>query len=250
MSTLNILNIKTHYLDEGMGQALVCLPGWGQNTEMFLPSFNHFKHRFRVIVVDFPGFGESATMNTAFAVDDYVDWLNALLVELKVENPILMAHSFGARVAIKYANLYPVKKMILTGAAGVRPKRSISYYVRVYTFKTLKKGMKLIKMDPQKLSKIFGSSDYQALEGVMRESFVKIVNEDLSPYLKTVQASCLLVWGEKDDATPLWMGQLMEKNMRDAGLVVFKNAGHYAYYQESDRFNRIVDAFIKEDQHG
>lgn len=250
MTYKTVLSIQSHYLDEGQGQALVCLPGWGQTTEMFLPSVEFFKDRFRVIVLDFPGFGQSQVMPYAFGVDDYVDWLHQLLIELKIENPILMAHSFGARVAIKYANRFEVKKMILTGAAGIRPKRSFVYYLKVYSYKTLKRFSIFFDIDVKKISKHFGSSDYQALEGVMKDSFVKIVNEDLTASLSQIQASCLLVWGEKDDATPLWMGKMMEKRMKDAGLVVFEKSGHYAYFQESQRFNRIVDAFIKDDQHG
>ena len=103
-------------------------------------------------------------------------------------------------------------------------------------------------MFQEDLKKMFGSEDYRSISGVLRDSFVRIVNEDLSGILKEVKVPCLLIWGDKDDATPLWMGKLMEKEMKDAGLVIFENEGHYAYWNQIQRFNKIVDVFLEKDR--
>ena len=63
-----------------------------------------------------------------------------------------------------------------------------------------------------------GSSDYRNTTGVMRATFVKVVNDDVSPVLRDVVCPVLLVWGENDDAVPLWMGQKMEKEMKNCFL--------------------------------
>ena len=97
------------------------------------------------------------------------------------------------------------------------------------------------------LRKLFGSEDYKAISGVLRASFVKIVNEDLTPYLKHIEVPTLLIWGDQDDATPLWMGKKMEKEIKDAGLVIFENDGHYAYWNQLSRFHAIVSVFLEED---
>lgn len=247
MPTLNVQSISTYYLQEGQGQDIVCLVGWGQDTRLFEPSLHHLSDRFRVTVLDYPGFGQSRLMSSPWAVADYTAWLKDCLASLKIENPVFIAHSFGARIALMYASKYPVLKMVLTGAAGIRPHRHLDYYLRVYTFKLLKKISQINVLKPltQPYLKSFGSEDYKALDGVLRQSFVKIVNEDLRPLLPMISASTLLIWGEYDSATPLWMGKVMEQEMKDAGLVVFEKEDHYAYWNQLNRFHTIVDKFLE-----
>ena len=148
-----------------------------------------------------------------------------------------------------YANRYPVHKMVLTGAAGIRPKRSFDYNMRVYTYKLGKKLLSINGLEQyrEKFMKNAGSEDYKNTSGVMRQSFVKIVNEDLRPLLKDIKTPTLLVWGEKDEAVPLETGRQMEKEMKNAVLVVFEGDDHFAYFHQADRFNRVLDAFLKED---
>lgn len=252
MSQILLNGVDTYYIQEGQGKDVICLLGWGQDSRMFEPTLKHLSDRFRVSILDIPGFGKSGLMDVAWSVDDYVLWLKDFISHHKIENPIFIAHSFGARVAIKYASQYEVCKMVLTGAAGLKPKHGLDYYAKVYSFKAAKQIFKLPVLNQYKddVLKHFGSSDYKSIGGVLKQSFVKIVNEDLEPYLSSITASTLLIWGEKDDATPLWMAKVMEKEMKDAGLVVFENEGHYAYWNQINRFHKIIDNFLKEDAHG
>jgi len=253
MPTCTIQSIETFYIQKGNGPDVVCLYGWGQDTRMFEPTLNRLSDRFRVTVFDFPGFGKTGLMQSVWSVDDYVNWMIEIFKQLDIEKPILIAHSFGARLAIKYASEHEVAKLVLTGAAGLIPKRSLKYHVKVQTYKMLKKisQIPLLKPLTKDLTKHFGSDDYKALSGVLRQTFVKIVNEDLRPYLPKIKAPTLLIWGEFDDATPLWMGKVMEKEIPDAGLVIFEKDDHYAYWNQLDRFHTIVDVFLKEEtKHG
>ena len=245
----DVLQIKSYYTQQGEGKDVLCLVGWGQDSQMFQPTADYLADRFRVTVVDYPGFGQSESMHEAWDVDGYVQWLDALLKVLDVKDPIIIAHSFGARLAIKYQLTRPVHKLILTGAAGIRPKRSLDTVLRIYSFKVLKQIFKLpfLVKYQEPLRKLFGSEDYKAISGVLRASFVKIVNEDLTPYLKHIEVPTLLIWGDQDDATPLWMGKKMEKEIKDAGLVIFENDGHYAYWNQLSRFHTIVSVFLEED---
>ena len=91
------------------------------------------------------------------------------------------------------------------------------------------------------------SPDYLEADEDMKGSFVRIVSQNLRSLLPQVSQPALLIWGEKDEATPLWMGKLMEKEIPDAALIVFENCGHFAYLEELMRFGIIVKAFIRED---
>ncbi|MBR4483570.1 MAG: alpha/beta hydrolase, partial [Erysipelotrichaceae bacterium] len=167
----------------------------------------------------------------------------------QIEDPIIIGHSFGCRIAIQYAVHYPVHRMVLTGAAGIRDKRGIDYYARTYTYKL---GKKILSLKPfekykEELMKNAGSEDYRNSSGVMRQTFVKIVNEDLKDLLKDVKAETLLVFGENDEATPVEKGKMMEKLMPDAALVIFENDDHYAYFHQPQRFCLVLDAFLRRD---
>lgn len=247
MSTLIVRGGNLNYVVSGNGPDMILLHGWGQNIEMMKPLADHLQQNFRVYIIDFPGFGMSDEPKEPWGVEDYALALREFIEQLNINNPILLGHSFGCRVAITYASKYPVKQMLLTGAAGLPSKKSPMYYARVYTFKALKKLCKIpgLTQYQEALRQYFGSSDYKNTSGVMRTTFVKVVNHNVRPMLSKLTMPVLLVFGENDDATPLWMGKVMEKEIPDAGLAVFEGAGHYAYLEQLSRFLRVCDAFFK-----
>ena len=249
---ITIDNIKIAYVEEGTGKDVVLLHGWGQNKEMMGKIMEHLKEDFHVVALDFPGFGESDNPPVAWGVEDYEDLLHKFNQELNITKPILIGHSFGCRVAIRYAADYPddINKMVLTGAAGIRPKRGLDYHIKTKAYKAGKWMLKVTGQTDrlEELQKNSGSEDYRNAEGIMRPTFVKVVNDDISDILKDVKCSTLLVWGENDTAAPLWMGQQMEKEMPDAGLAVFENDDHFAYYNQADRFNKVLDIFLEKDK--
>ncbi len=240
----NYKKIKVNYLDFGDGEPIVLLHGWGQNIGMMLPVANAFNNN-RCIILDFPGFGKSESPKEIWGVDDYVELLNALFEELGIINPVIIGHSFGCRVAIKFSCKYHVKKMIFTGAAGIRPKRSLNYYARVYTFKALKNLFKLPGLNKyqRSLYDFFGSSDYKQTSGVMRGTFQNVVNEDLTKYLPSILCPVLLLWGKDDDATPLSDGYKMEGLINDCALIELSGT-HYAYLENIKYFNTVAKEFI------
>ncbi len=251
MSKIQIQELTIHYQQEGTGQDVLCLLGWGQSMMMFEPTLQHLSKHFRVTVFDFPGFGKSDVMRTVWDMQAYVDFVLELCQALNIKEPILIAHSFGARVAAIFATQQAVKKLILTGAAGLRakPKRIDKLKAMPYkVMRTLLRTLRLTQLEEQ-LKQHMGSSDYRALRGALRDSFVKVVNQDLQPYYQQIEQPTLLIWGELDQATPLWMGKALEAMIKDAGLVIFEHDDHYAYYHQIDRFHRIVDVFIKEEAH-
>ncbi len=227
--------LRIHYTLEGKGDLIILLHGWGQNIAMmkFIP--DHFQNRFQVLNLDLPGFGESDEPLTAWSVQDYADFIYQCKEQLHLGTPILIAHSFGARIALRYAHCYPVKKMVLTGAAGIRKKRGLSYYRKVYTYKLMKKLGKTVAM---------GSEDYQNANDVMKGILVRSVNDDLRSILSHIQTETLLVWGEHDEATPLWMGEVMEQEMPNATLVVLEHDDHFAYFHQQQRFTAILEYFL------
>lgn len=246
MPEINIKDVKLNYAIKGdKGRSVILLHGWGQNMEMMDYIATFLAKHFVVYNMDLPGFGQSEEPKYAWSLDDYVEFLHEFVTRLKIENPILIGHSFGCRIALYYAYKYPVFKMVLTGAAGIKPKRGIRYYVSVYSYKLGKIILKPFKGLSEKFRKNAGSSDYQKASEVMKGILIQAVNFDITPFLKDIKAETLLVYGDKDEATPLYMGKIMEEKMPDAALVVFENDDHFAYFHQGDRFNLVLEAFLK-----
>lgn len=248
-TTIEIDGISTRLQCVGSGEPVLVLHGWGAKIEAVAPIVRALGAGATVYAPDLPGFGETGLPPEPWGVADYTRWTLALLDQLGLHRVKIVGHSNGGRIAIYLASHHPdrVEKMILVDSAGIRPKRGWSYYRRVGTAKVAKHlGARLGPAGrrlQQRVAARVASSDY-ASAGALRPTFVKIVNEDLTGLLPRIAAPTLLIWGAQDTSTPLSDGRTMERLIPDAGLVVFDDAGHYAYLDEPDRFGRIAAHFL------
>lgn len=247
--------LKINYACVGEGEPCVLfLHGWGANLTLFAQAIDYLSPHFRVIAPDLPGFGESDEPKKPWSVDDYADFVIAFCKKMNIKSCNIIAHSFGGRITIKLMSRsnppFKTEKIVLTGSAGIRPKQSAKSRLKTRCYKIGKKVLstslfkKLAPNALENLRKKNGSADYNAASPIMRQCLVKVVNEDLTELIPNINVSALLIWGEKDDATPLSDGQLMEKLIPDAGLVVFEGCGHYAFLEQSSRFCRILGSFF------
>ncbi len=243
-----------HYTVAGSGADVVLLHGWGCSIDIWKGVVADLERGFRVWAIDFPGFGLSPAPDTAWGIEEYTKNFEQFVSAAGIENPILIGHSFGGRVAIRYGARNKTRKIVLVDAAGIKPRRSIGYYAKVYSFKLLKAVLPLMigrsraeKAIERRRNKS-GSSDYRALNGTMRGTFVRVVNEDLKKFMPLISAPTLLVWGDKDTATPLRDARIMEKLIPDAGLVVFRGAGHYSFLERAAEFSIVINNFLHNDK--
>lgn len=251
---IKIDNIELNYEVDGNGKPLLLLHGWGCDVNIFKPILPYFQQHFTTYRIDFPGFGKSPEPLEAWTNDDYVELTKKFISQLNIENPIVLGHSFGGRVAIKMATQIPIHKLILTGSAGVKPTRTLSYYIKIYSYKFLKWVSTLpllgIFLKPLRESYVqnMGSSDYKNATNVMRQTLSNVVNTDLQEIMPKILTPTLLLFGDRDTATPVAYGEIMEKLMPNAGLVVMQNTGHYTFIDQTQWFIKIVDSFLEKDK--
>ena len=242
--------------DRGSGDPLLLLHGWGVSSELFAPILEVLGPGRRLIVPDLPGFGATPAPEAPWSVHDFAAWCVALLDRLGIETCDLVGHSNGGRIGIVLAATYPgrVRRMVLTGSAGIRPRRTWRSAVRVRSYKVLRAVERsaavpaVLRRAAGRNADQRGSADYRAVSGVMRGTLVRLVNEDVRGLLPSLHLPVLLIWGDQDSETPIDDGRLMERLIPDAGLVVFEGAGHFAYLEQPGRFCRIVDVFLRDDQ--
>ncbi len=242
-------NLKIHYEDNGKGKNILILHGWGSSGEVFKLMSDYLKTNNRVIVVDLPGFGKSEEPNKALVLDDYVDIVKKIIKELKIVEPIIIGHSFGGRITIKLAadKKNKLKKIILIDSAGIRRKKKPSIKVKILKFLNRTVG-KLLPSLSRKMKDRIGSSDYRNASLVMKDTLVNVVREDLTPLLEQIEASTLLIWGENDMDTPFEDALLMERLIKDSGIVKVSNAGHYSFLDDPHLVHLAINSFIKEEK--
>ena len=235
---------------------ILFLHGWGCDETIFTSLQSDMASKTTTITVDFPGHGKSGQPPIPWGVEQFGEQIFALLKDQHIFKVDIVAHSFGGRIAIYLASHYPelINKMIITGGAGIKKPLSKSQRKRQAHFKRMNKWLNVGKKIPfmtntienyqQALRNKYGSADYRKLNEVMRKTFVTVISEDLTPYLSQISAPTLLIWGEVDTETPLWMAQSMESTMQDAALIVFEGRTHFAFVEESQRFSVIANEFF------
>ena len=283
---INGLNINYKTIGDGK-IPVVLLHGWGVSGDKYveligyLSQFSIFNFQFSIIIPDLPGFGKSDEPKENWELDDYVEFVDEFIEKISRKRkgfelikdllkkfdstkavyreekikPILIGHSFGGMIAIKYAVKYPEKidKLILTGAAGIKHKLTVKQkilFVLVKAGKTLF-SLPVINNFKKPVFKLFSKiarsrkKDYYSASPRMKEIMKNILAEDLTSCLDKIKSPTLLVWGREDKTTPLADGEIMKEKIKDSKLIIIDNANHSLPYQKAEEFAKIVEEFIK-----
>lgn len=250
---IDIDGVSIHYSDTGKsdGSPVIIMHGWGCDISTVRSIAAILEPTMRVISVDLPGHGKSQEPPAIWGVEDFTRCMESFIRKMDLDTPSLIGHSFGGRIAILLSSRNNVGKVVLVDAAGIKPKRHLSYYWKVYSFKLVKKIL-LTLFGKEKGGKMVdkyrgkkGSADYRNASPTMRAVMSKCVNEDLKHVMPQIKSPTLLIWGENDTATPLADAKTMERLIPDAGLVSFPGCGHYSFLDNPFGFKAVMKEFFK-----
>ena len=236
-----IQNLKIKYIQSNEfspENTFVFLHGW-KSESTHLSTI--FKDLDNYIALDFPGFGESDNHEGVWGVSEYADFLKMFMKKLGIVAPILVGHSFGGSIAIKYVSCGgKIKRLILISSAGIRNKtKTIRLYGSIARISGLFFCLPFLTAHKKRLRKVFhgliGSEDY-AEAGMFEEDFKKIINEDLRCDMEKVEVKTFLIWGEEDKATPIGLAYKMSRLIKKSRLYVIKNAGHFVFLENPTDF--------------
>jgi pimeloyl-ACP methyl ester carboxylesterase len=218
---------------------LVFLHGYLSSKEAFTAQIEYFSRFYRVTAFDFLGFGKSKPLTEPFSVSDYAAWTKEILALLQVQKPRVIAHSFGCRVVVKMAaqDSGVFDKILLTGPAGILLHRGLAYRLKVKSYRLVK------KFAPAFAERNFGSQEYRSLSPIMKESYKKIVNEDLRKDAARIKTPTLIVEGEQDKTTPLAEAQVYLQSLQN-GRLRGMQGGHFAFAEYPLAFNLIAEEFL------
>lgn len=247
---IDIDGIPLHYTVTGSGPAMILMHGWGCSHATLASIEAIAIQTHTVYNIDFPGFGDTPEPDDVWGVEQYTKLIEKFVAKSGIETPVLLGHSFGGRVGILYASRNNTDKLILVDAAGVKPRRKLKYYLKVWSFKLMKRWLTLINgqekarelIEIQRAKR--GSADYNSASPMMRAILSKVVNEDLCDVMPAIQAPTLLIWGEDDTATPMRDAHIMERLIPNAGLVSFPGCGHYSFLDNPRQFAAVLHSFL------
>ncbi|MBI3638599.1 alpha/beta hydrolase [Candidatus Wolfebacteria bacterium] len=238
-----------------MNKSIVILHGWGGGVNSFEKTTAFLKDKgISVFIFDLPGFRSEPAPQSPWSVDDYVNFASQKIQSFGLDKFYLFGHSFGGRISIKFAEKYPEKLigLILCDAAGVTPRPKIKIAVFGFLSKIGNGIFKVSFLKPlQKLVRKFvyflsGERDYYYLQnGVMRETFKKVINEDLTFYLNKIKTPTLIIWGKNDKMTPVADAYVINKNIAGSRLEILKDVGHSPHLQSPEKLGEIVADFLQ-----
>jgi pimeloyl-ACP methyl ester carboxylesterase len=245
MKNLIVQNLKTSYRDSGSGLTLLFLHGWGTSADTFEKLINKFKNH-RCISLSLPGFGGSERPHEPWGVLEYAEFVRDFIKKLKIQPDVIIAHSFGGRISIKgvSSNLFNPKKLVLIASAGMA-RKSIKERAIGGVAKLLKPILSLPFLSGlrAKLRRRFGSDDYKNV-GEMRETFLKVINENLENDAQKITTPTLLVWGENDEATPVSEANILHDCIAGSKLHVLKDATHFVFQEFPDEVYKLIEEFL------
>lgn len=234
---LNLRRCIIEYVISGQGsKAIIFMHGWGGGYESFLGAVKAMEKRYMCVNVSF--FNELE--NAPLKLDDYAVFVVKIIENLKsefsIDKIILVGHSFGGRVAIRLGAKNMADCIILVDSAGLKPRRRLKYYIRRFKARVVKLF---------KLRIAVGSEDYKLLPPIRKKTFSNIVRTYQDEECKCIHVPCLIIWGQKDKDTPMYMAKKLNRSINDSGLIALKGAGHYSYIDEFEIFISALDNFIR-----
>lgn len=248
------LNIA--YKITGTGEeTVVMLQGWGTDLGVYDSVADAINGKYRFVQFDLPGFGSSDEPKEPWNVDAYADFFLHFMEKLGISKATLIGHSYGGRIIIKLAAResipFEIKNIVLIDSAGIMPKRTFKQKFNIRKYKIIKKivSVKLIyALFPELIDdwrSQQGSADYRNASPMMRQCMVMAVNEDLADLLEKIKQDTLLIWGDKDTATPISDGKLMEEKIPNSGLAVLQGCGHFSFLENPAVFRSIMRSYFE-----
>jgi pimeloyl-ACP methyl ester carboxylesterase len=231
-----INGIKTNYQVFGEGKPFLILHGWGSASDRWIKEAEIISEKgFRVIVPDLPGFGASDKLARPWTVNDYVKWFEEFTKDLNIDSFYLLGYSFGGALASKISVKYPqrVQKLFLVAAAVIRKKTTqknfsagLAKFIKVFYF------MPFYNFFRKAVYKfLIRKSDYVYTEGIMKETFLNVVSDDISFNLPFIKVPTIIIWGDKDQSVPVEDAHFINEKIKNSKLVIIPGADHLLHKQ-------------------
>ncbi len=234
-------------------ETLYILHGWQSSKEKWQKVADFLKgENLNVKVLDIPGFKPKTRLKKEWNLDNFVDWFSKQTKEEK--DFYLLGHSFGGRIAIKFASQNPerLKGLILVSAAGIKRVQFYKKFLSSASFLARKAKIpeapvvsNVWRFGRKVFYRLFlRRRDYIKAEGFLKETIKNILSEDLTEFLPIIKTKTLIIWGKKDKFIPLKDGKLMEGKIKNSRLDILDGVGHIPHIKAPNILAQKIKEFI------
>ena len=243
MSITTVGSQLVHYEVLGRGKPLIFIHGWLGSWRYWWPAMQAISPHCRAYAFDLWGYGDSSKSDDQYSLSAYVSMLQEFISRLSISTPvILVGHSLGAAVALKYTLDFPddVAKLV-TVALPVQGSNI---------------NNRLTNSDPDAvLSKVVGKGNgFSEVETELRKTDQTAMNRLASELSATNFASrlvecprpVLMVFGDQDQVVLPPSGDYyhLQKSGNNRYYVGLSECNHFPMLQEKAKFNRLLIDFI------
>lgn len=253
-----VYGAKIHYVEAGSGPVVILLHGLGGNTQNWALNIGALAEKFRVIVPDQIGFGRSDKPVINYRIGTYVDFLEQLCKQLKIERASIAGVSMGSWIAAAFTLAHPerVERLVLIDAAGYALPPDFDERKLIDLNPSTRQGMKQLaatvfynkhvftseavidQMMTQRISAGDGYTIRSITESIMRRE------DSLDDRLSAIKRPTLVIWGREDGLLPLSDGERFKKDIAGSTLLVFDLCGHVPNLEKAPEFNAAVLKFL------
>lgn len=233
------------------GDSILLLHGWGQSHTFWNDIIVELRDSYHIYSLDLPGFGLSDEPKSIWNIDDYATFIHQFIVKLAINDPIIIGHSYGGRIAISYASRYPVKKMVLYSTGGGILEKSLMK--RLYREVFVKLGKYVM---PNLLYKshslIFKPNSYENTVLLRKNRSRRMLDiytqhpRDLREIMGKIRAKTLIITGGRDHITDPDTGRELHRRIKDSTYVEIPDATHFAHLESPRAFYSALEKFLVE----
>lgn len=250
LKKINVNGISINYYQGGNAdkQAILYIHGFWQSHSFWESVIKYFGNKYNLIALDLPGFGASDEPNSIWGVEEYSSFLCKFLEIVRIENPIVVGHSFGGKIATHLAIKHMAKALVVYSMGNVCRKISLTrrfVTLIVQIASNIQPNIvyhvftNFLKPQEYKNNTIITKKRSQ----IMCDIFLKM-QTSFQVDLSKVDCPTLLIYGEKDLIAPKENGILLKGKIATSKLVIMPNTTHFLHIEDPIRFQIAIDKFL------
>src|SRR5215211_2837070 len=228
------------YEAAGEGEPVVLVHGLSGSTRWWSRNVSKLAERYRVYLVDLPGFGKMRRHGRPFVLAEAASWLSGWMGAVGIERAHLVGHSMGGYVCLRLAASRPeaVRSLVLVAPAGVPTGRSMLGHLGPLLGAARYATPSFLPVLVRDALRTGPATLWRAARDLLAED----VREDL----RRIEAPTLLIWGQRDTLVPPAAGDLLREEIPGCRLLVLQGASHVPMFDRPEEFDAALLAFLRE----
>ncbi|MBT3720533.1 alpha/beta hydrolase [archaeon] len=239
-----VLNDKTYsYIDVGIGKEILLIPGWCDQSDDFLTLIKPLSKKNRLLVPDLPNFGDSKT-NELFEEETHTKFLSDFLKKLEINDPIVIGHCYGGKLALQLSNQVSIPKIFLINSLGIKANFTWLEHVLL----TLVNGVYEVTKDFALMSKVQSHWFKSMLKYGGKKDFWNYANKIIyteCENLDKIKSKVTILWAKNDIMLSNSYAKKLKFKIKNSKLIFMKGS-HFSCIINPNIFARKIQSLMND----